>query len=323
MRRPGHVLLCSDDNGFHQLKVAVYSLLKTADAARPLRVSVFTGNGALSGGHRVELRALAARYPFANLEIIDVDELLERHRAAFECPSSPWGIMIWARCFIGEVFPNGDGNVVYLDIDTLVCRDLAELYDLEMGSNAIAGVYEDAREDGKNPRFWNGPLMPPEANRYFNSGVLVLNLGVFRREGVLGRLAAWYAQNKAIAERPDQDALNAVFWNRTVRLHPAYNYSDGWCERQLRYSKRRPQWRGNPPREMLEAIVSPAVIHFWGRSKPWHWNHRAEGWRYAQAMRELGLCEGALPGTTAWGWVVAAAYGAGHVLLRRVAKWRM
>lgn len=323
MKKVARVLFCSDDRGYDQLQVALYSLLKTAETDRRLEVSVFTGNGALSTAHRAALAELVGRYGFASVQIKDVDAILEPHRGELECARSGWGIMIWARCFIGEIFREERGNVVYLDIDTFVCRDLSELYELEMGTNAIAGVYEDAREDGNNPAFWEGPLMDRAATRYFNSGVLVLNLEVFRDENVLAKICGWYAANRALASRPDQDALNALFWNRTIPLHPKYNYSDGWLARQTKYSLAAAQWRGNSPRSMLEAVLAPAVIHFWGRAKPWRCNHRPEGRRYVAAMRELGQLDGALPGTTLIKRLGHVFYAIYHAYLRRQAASRL
>jgi len=330
VKRTGHVLYASDDNGFVQLAVAIHSLLAHADPTRRLRVSVFTGCGALTEPHCRRLRELAAPFPFAELAIIDIGEALERHRDAFARSGTHWGPMIWARCLIGEVFRTESGPIVYLDIDTLVCRDLGELYDLDMsdcgdGRPLVLGaVCEECRESGAaHDPLWSNPLFDTRANRYFNSGFLVMNVVAFRAERLFDRIVAWYAAHKRDVQRPDQDALNCLFWDRTHFLHPRYNHCDGWLERQRKCPLTAAHWRGNAPREVLEAVLEPAILHFWGAKKPWHWNHRPEGARYAREMRQAGVLTGALPDTTLMRRVEGAFFTVYHKLLRRQAAARL
>ena len=326
--RCGHVLFCSDDRGFLPLTVALYSLLKSANPSRALRVSIFTGGEeALSPEHVARLRAVAEGYPFVALEVVDVSWLLARWHDAFFNPKSAWCMLMWARCFIGEIFREEKGNIVYLDIDTFVTDALDDLYDLDLGGNALAGVYESSRQEDQTrcASFWNCGLIDDSAERYFNSGVLVLNVEYFREEHVLEKLATWFVQNREKVFRDDQDALNALFWNRILPLPPAFNYTDGWCHRQLKHSVRQKWWRGNPPREILEAILNPRIIHYWSKSKPWKCNHRPERRRYERAMRELRfLPKGqTLPGTTFSRRLEVSFFDVWNAILRLIARIRL
>lgn len=326
--RGGHVLFCSDDRGFLPLTVALYSLLKSANPSRALRISIFTGGeDALSLEHVARLRAIAERYPFAELEVVDVSELLTHWHDAFFNPKSAWCMLAWARSFVGEVFCEEKGNIVYLDIDTFVTGALDDLYDLDLGENALAGVYESSRQEDqiRGSDYWKRGLIDEAAERYFNSGVLVLNVECFRKEHVLEKLATWFLQNRERILRDDQDALNALFWNRILSLPPNYNYTDGWCHRQLKHSVRQKWWRGNPPREILEAILKPRIIHYWSKSKPWKCNHRPERRCYERAMRELGfLAKGqALPGTTFSRRVEVCFFDFWNAILRVIVRIRL
>ncbi len=326
--KEGHVLFCSDDKGYMQLTIALYSLLKHAETDRPLCVSIFTGgDNALSAEHYAALETLVTKYPFAKLDIVDVSPILVKYQTVFYNPNVPWGILTWARCFIGEVFKEEKGNIVYLDIDTLICSDLSELYELDLGSNVLAAVYEESRQEGmsRGAAFWQGPIMDPRAERYFNAGVQVFNLHIFQSENILATIADWYSQHRVEATRCDQDALNALFWNRTHPLPIAYNYTDGWCERQIKHSCREKWWRGNPPCEVLGAIISPQIIHFWGQKKPWMWNYRPERKRYEQAMRELGFLKRgeSLPNTTLLRRFIALFFSGYHAALRCLAHYRL
>lgn len=318
-----HVIFASDDRGFEPLQVAVYSLLASADASRPLTVSVLTGCRPLSPEHRGSLEALGGRFPFVRLEVIDCDGLLADRLASFN-DDAVWGRMAWARCLISDLFPEEHGNIVYLDIDTFVCRDLAELYDLDLGDNVLAAVPEERRETGTlHDPIWTNGLLDGRAEYYCNSGVLVMNVDAFRRETLLDRICTWYTGHRGQVIRPDQDTLNSLFWDRIVRLHPRFNHCDGWLERQLKEDPGAAFWRGNTPKEVLEAVSDPAVLHFWGPKKPWRWNHRPEGARYAKAMRELGVLHGELPGSGFWRRLESGLFAVYHALLRRVVARRL
>lgn len=317
-----HVVFATDDRGFEPLQVAVYSLLRSADPAFPLRVSVLTGCRPLDSGHRAAIARLAARFPFAVVECIDVDETTGRHLAVF-ADDALWGRMAWARCLIGELFPEAHGNIVYLDIDTFVCEDLDALYRLDLTGKVLAAVPEEHREEGRQlDPVWKNGLLDPRAERYCNSGVLVMNVDAFRDERLLSRIGEWYRLHRAEIIRPDQDTLNCLFWNRIAYLHPRYNHCDGWLERQAKEDPSARLWRGNSPREVLEAILNPVILHFWGSHKPWKWNHRPEGARYEAAMREAGLLEGDLPGTTPLRRIVRAFFALYHRILRKQVERR-
>jgi len=73
----------------------------------------------------------------------------------------------------------------------------------------------------------------------------------------------------------------------------------------------------------LEAVLDPAILHFWGSKKPWRWNHRPEGARYERIMREVGLLTDVLPGTTAIRRLEGLFFAMFHTLLRCQVKWRL
>jgi len=329
-RRTGHVVFASDDRGFVPLAVALHSLLSAADPQRTLRVSVLTGCGPLSNGHRARLFEDVARFPFASLEILDAEALLKPHLASLSHACSHWSPLIWARCLAGELFPDEPGPVVYLDIDTLVCEDLGALYDLDLsdcgdGRPFVLGAVAEAGRvsgNGHDP-IWSSPLFDGRATRYFNSGVLVMNVEAFRKENLFTKVVAWHAAHGDAVIRPDQDALNCLFWDRVRYLHPRYNHCDGWLARQRRESSAAGEWRGNAPCEILEAILNPTILHFWGAKKPWRANRRPEGPRYERTMRAVGVLTGALPGTTALHRLVRCACRVWQDLLRRQVAARL
>ena len=103
--------------------------------------------------------------------------------------------------------------------------------------------------------------------RFFNSGVLLMDLDRLRSERL------WAALTRLIDERgeqlvwPDQDALNLLFADRWTPLHPRYNAMNSlwnWTD-----------WAHDVfgPEQVREATTRPAILHFEGPSlnKPWHY----------------------------------------------------
>ena len=314
-----HVIYASDDGGWTCLKVAVHSLLTHVDAAAPYAIDILVGEGGLSGEHVRELETLVGeRYP---LRFLDASPYLDANREALETANRGRTLMIWARIFSGELLPEVDANVVYLDTDTYVNGDLAELFRLDLGE-AVLGMVPEAIRGGRAGTF-RRKCIPDGVIRYCNSGVLLFNPAVWRRERVRERLLNWVDRWKDDTRCPDQDALNALFFDRTVHLPPKWNYHDGWVERSCRMSLSAETWEGNRPEDVLEAILAPRILHYWGGRKPWRFNHRPERMRYERAMRELGMLDGPLDGSTFLRRLQLPFFDGLHALMKRMAARRL
>ncbi len=175
----------------------------------------------------------------------------------------------WYRVFLPELLPDVS-RVLYLDADVLVLESVAPLWELEMASNQIAAV-----TNVLDPQSVERPtaLRLAPGQRYFNAGVMVLNLDLMRREGS-SRAVCEYGRAHAdeLAWR-DQDALNAVLGAGRLPLHPRWNCMNGflvfpWSAEVLGAEAR------------ADAIRNPAIRHFEGPGpyKPWHYLCQRE-WR--------------------------------------------
>ena len=283
MTNPGsmrHVAFSSDARGVKFLKVAMYTLLKNAAPDRPMTVHVIHGGAEFDEAVRADVRTVAEKFPFAAVAFHDADACFDRHPGAFE------HLMHFGRMFIGECIPE-DVNVVYLDTDVMVLRDLEELFSLDMGDNVFAAVSEAQCVDGVcDPA--DCDLFPPDAEFYFNSGVMVFNLKAYREGDYLNRAIAWHRENHQFSKLHDQDVLNGISVGRTLRLPMKFNFGDGWIVRFMKCGVGRHTWRGNEPLEVWEAIKNPAVVHFVGHKKPWRACHRPLRRIYHRYMLELG-----------------------------------
>lgn len=314
MSNSRQVFFNSDGNGITLLSVAVYSLL-TANASGK-RITVFIAHDrtfAERGGVE-RIRAIAGRFPDAKVVFLDYTSVQIACGEIFK-PA------LWAFSLCDKLLPiDVTGNIVYLDIDMLIRKDLGELFDLDLSTRGFvaAAVNESRRE---HRRYLVEAEWPDAAGYSFNNATTVLDLDAFRRERMSDKMIDWYRRNFRTAVNLDQDAQNVAYGDRTLRLHPKWNYTDGWLERLLKLNPFAREWRVHPPREILEAILEPAIIHYIGRKKPTSWNHRPERKVYRRAMSELGLLEnGRLPGETPARKAVAVLFDGYHGLLKLYAR---
>ena len=182
-----------------------------------------------------------------------------------------FGRIVWLRLLLPELLA-AQARVLYLDADTFVTRPLDELWATPLDGSPLAAV-ANVVHPGLHEHV--ASLGIDDHRNFFNSGVLVLDLEVQRREGSAAALTSFAAEHDELLW-PDQDALNAVFAGRWRRLHPRWNAQNSF-------------WAWRPWAEEVfgaaaieEATTDPAVIHFEGPSlnKPWH--HLSEHpWRDA------------------------------------------
>lgn len=314
-----HVIFATNDGGVNFLKVAVHSLVTHVNADKPYVIDVLEGEGGISASHKKEvLSIVGGRFPVV---FRDAGPYLDANRAALEAANRGRTLMIWARIFSGELLSDVNENVVYLDTDTYVAGDLEDLFRIDLGT-AVLGMVPEAIRGGRAGTF-RRTCLPPEVIRYCNSGVLLFNPATWRRERVKDRLLEWVDRWKDETRCPDQDALNAIFHDRMVFLPPKWNYHDGWVERSCRMRLGAETWEGHRPADVLQAILEPRILHYWGGRKPWFFNHRPERRRYETAMRELGMLDGPLEGTTFLKRLQLPFFDAAHAVMKAVARRRL
>lgn len=167
------------------------------------------------------------------------------------------------RLRLGELLPAGVDRVIYLDGDVIVKDSLAPLFASDLGGSVVGAVRDAGCLWAAGPMgmSWRSLGVDP-AGPYFNSGVLVIDRAAWTYEEVGAR--ALELLRGAALRWGDQDALNAVLQGRWVEQHRRWNlqtvdltgYSLNWAIARD---------------EVESAIADPAIVHFTGPEKPWHY----------------------------------------------------
>lgn len=200
-------------------------------------------------------------------------------------------IETYFRFFIPELFPQYN-KVIYLDADILVMQDLKNLFDINI-KNAYAGVVQDnwqilsynhkehkpAGNMYKDFKEYYQKKLKKTNSKYFNAGVLLLNLDEIRKDNIVQKL--WdFTANESPLEFQDQDVLNAV-------LEPKLKYIDNkwnvlkdlaWLITQYSCDKITKQ-------NYKKTLKKTAIFHYVGSNKPWvihnsDYEYIKDWWKY-------------------------------------------
>ncbi len=196
-----------------------------------------------------------------------------------------------ARLFLPHLM---EGRVLYIDGDTYVRRDLAEVYGISMDGHLIGGVRDSgslhALHRISRGKTWSHLeetakiVAPSPVHSYINSGVLLMDCGAIRNEGSLAEGMLKF--ERAIGYRTvDQDFINELFRGRIKHLNPAWNSSWGRASLQRSWAKD----HGCSGAELKEE--KDGIYHFHGPLKPWHSLPR-DKWKrsiYAVAIYKAAL----------------------------------
>lgn len=313
------VFFNSDGSGVALLSVAVYTLLRANDPACPVDIFIVHDQSFVDQGGITRIQAIVARFSFASVWFGNFAPTLKAYADVFTHPGTK---MIWAFPLCDKILPPYvSGNIVYIDIDMVIRKDLGELFDMDLKRDGfIAAAVNESRREHRQYLIDAG--WPETAGCSFNNACTVLDLDAFRAENLSDKMINWYKHHRAVAINTDQDCQNVIYGARTRRLPPKWNYTDGWLERLPKLNPFAREWRVFAPREMLEAILNPCIIHYIGRRKPNQWTHRPERKVFRQAMEEIGIIRHGehLPGETAPRVVLAWLFDGYHALLRLYAR---
>ena len=184
---------------------------------------------------------------------------------------------VYFKLYIPLVLPHLK-RILYLDGDTLVHKDLSELFDLDFKDNYALGYpFHNVEMMDK----WGVKLV-----NYINGGVILFNLEKIIRDN---KDAEWFhftLKNNGRLYFLEQDSLNLVFYNHTGLLPLKYGiYLFGTIDTYRKTVKKFLRAELNET-ELIEALNSPAIVHFAG-CYPKIWEKHS---KYKTVFGEQSVC---------------------------------
>jgi lipopolysaccharide biosynthesis glycosyltransferase len=153
----------------------------------------------------------------------------------------------------------GLDKVIYIDCDLIIKEDISLLWDIPLNNFMIAAIGDIGGV------FRLEELGMPSSSQYFNSGVMVINLTKWRKQGVTSTILDFLLRNPHKIHFHDQDGLNAILYNDWLALPPNWNMQNNMLDKttSVYFSQK----------ELEEAKRHPSIIHFTGTSKPWEFDN--------------------------------------------------
>lgn len=156
-----------------------------------------------------------------------------------------------------KVLPIYLKKILYLDCDIIINRNIEAFYNQVFDRNYMI-VCEEKSISKKDLTIYKN-LNLPKKEKYFNAGVLVYNLELFRNNIDFDVIIKYISKNNCKLKWWDQDVLNALFYNRVKFAdYKIYNLQPLF----VKYNKK----------EIKFSYNNAAIIHFAGPIKPWNRN---------------------------------------------------
>ena len=240
--------------------VSMRSLLENNPDLKPSHFYVLSND--IDESNKQKMEELCEEYN-CMLSIIDcipvIESIFEDGAILNFNPSS------FLRIFIPQILPELD-KALFLDSDTLVFQGIKELYDTDISDYYCAMSF-------------NMPIYSTMLNEaqldfdsgYYNAGVILLNLELWRQDNIQGRILRYYFSHGGNFPTDDQSVINAIVSHRTMVIPYKYNAMIGtfywsykkFCSINTEIGKK-------SYAEYMEAKSKPVIVHFNGPGvRPW------------------------------------------------------
>jgi lipopolysaccharide biosynthesis glycosyltransferase len=235
------VAVCADNNIEVGLHVTLFSLLESSRS--PVKI-YFLQKGYNSRGIESIHKTLDRFYGLYKLIVLDFDDcVFGKYRGLHG------NKFAYSRIMLATIIH--DERIVYLDCDLAITRDLSELFHTDLNGHVIGVSGVGSIEWSLDREFFISLGLAKEA-KYFNSGVMVMDLDKWRAANITGKCIEFADKYPNMLLAADQTVLNYVFYrDNFFELDESYNHA--------LYPFSKPV----DPGEIAD------IFHFVGAPKPW------------------------------------------------------
>ena len=262
-----HAALICDDAYVMPTVVTVKSLIENIHLLPDERLIVHICTFSLNSENKAILRKLNSDN--ASVEILEVDQNAFQKKIELVGQKSHVTHTSLIKFELPNLFLNID-NMLYLDSDIVIKRDINELFNINLSDYYMAASAEFWKYLNG---VWNGYKVS-EIDFYFNSGVMMMNLKKMREDNLTQSL--WDAKltglNDPSRKTMDQDSLNDVCAKKTLPLSIKWNFNTAFSnDVDLKLINQVFNERYNSFEELFEDV---RVIHYVGKEeKPWKYEN--------------------------------------------------
>lgn len=252
------IFFAADDNYAPYLGVTLQSML--ANASKDYFYKIYVLNTKLTDLNYKRLEKFNCEN--ASIEFVNVKRKLDKITTKLHLRDY-YSKATYYRFFISSLFPQYN-KALYLDCDIIVLGDISQLYNNELGNNYAGAIHEEVMAEVKVFGDYVEQALGIECGKYFNAGILLMNLEQFRKQDIENKFVDLLGKYK-FAVTQDQDYLNVI------------------CKGNMAYFDL--GWNKTPIPGVAFDESSLKIIHYKIAWKPWHYDDILYGnyfWDYAK-----------------------------------------
>lgn len=265
------IVICFDDNYAHSGGALINSIISNSNSQKNYDILILEDR--VSDKNKARFSSLISGKENFSIRFFDINTfkvLKDVHVRGHFSPAT------YARLLIPKIFRDQE-KVLFIDADTIVNDDVAQLLDIDLGDCLVAAVKDIVMEgfvkfgtltDEKTGCLEAGPYLRnylglDNPDNYFQAGLIVFNLDRIRQENVFDQLM--HALEEKTYWFLDQDIMNKVFHGRVKFLPMKWNVFHG----NGNTDKFFPNLKFATYQAFLHARKSPSIVHYAGDQKPW------------------------------------------------------
>ena len=205
-----NIIFSADDNYAPFLGVALCSIFE--NKKNNYLTDIYILDGGIKENNKNKLESLAKKYA-SKINFVKIDPLYFKDFYISGHITQATYYRVLAPSLLSNL-----KKALYLDCDIIVLGDIFKLYNININDYLFAAVAENVtdRQEELN--------MPTDA-KYFNSGVMLMNLQKWREMDISKKLIDFIKSNPEKLRFWDQDALNAITWKNRLDIGFKYNYT--------------------------------------------------------------------------------------------------
>jgi len=176
---------------------------------------------------------------------------------------------MYYRIFAVRYLPKDLERILYLDPDLVVINSIKELYNIDFQGKFFAAASHVKEVLNKLNQ---ARLHMAEDSSYVNSGVMMMNLSLLRKEQDINEVYEYIQGYKYRLFLPDQDVLNGVYSDRIIPVDARiYNLSERYY---TLYNLNPKNWDNKIDLDWVRR--NTVIVHYCGRNKPWKEDYLGE-----------------------------------------------
>lgn len=243
-----NICIASDDNYAEHMQIAIFSIIYNLN--KNYNCNVYILNWWISDKKNRKIKDMEKIFSNLKINFVLMDwekysKLPILHHLTKE---------MYYRIEIPNLFKNIE-KMVYLDCDVIINQDLSKILDYNIEDYAIW-----APNDFWSYNAYKNILNIPSNCKYFNSWVLLMNLDYWRKNDISKSIFDYVNDNSKWLVTWDQDAINAVCYDKRLVLPLKYN-ATALAFQPINWNF--------PKKEYHDAKYNPVVIHY-ACAKPWN-----------------------------------------------------